>query len=182
MEFNYEKFKDLVHYICHMADRDELGATKLNKILWYSDMVTYINRGESLTGSVYIKRQFGPVPKDVLRALDDLSVEGKMFVRDVSYFGNTKREYISLAEPDINRFDAPEISLVANIMHDICHHHTAASISEAAHDIIWKLAGIGEEIPYYAIYGAQLGEITEEDIQWAKKSIADNEAVYGEAI
>jgi len=182
MEFNYEKFKDLVHYICHMADRDELGATKLNKILWFSDMVTYINRGKSLTGSVYVKRQYGPVPKDILQALDDLSTEEKMIVRDIPYFGNTKREYISLTEPDINRFEAFEISLVANIMHHICHHHSAESISDATHDIIWKLADMGEEIPYCAIYGAQLGEITEEDIQWGKDSIAKNEAAYGRAI
>jgi hypothetical protein len=182
MEFNYEKFKDLVHYICHIADRDELGATKLNKILWYSDIISYINRGESMTGSAYIKRQFGPVPKDILTALEELSAEGKMLIRDIPFFGNMKREYITLVEPDISRFDASEISLVANLTHDICHHYTAESISEATHDIIWKLADMEEEIPYFAVYGAQLGEITEEDIQWAKKSIADNEAVYGKAI
>lgn len=181
MAYNYEKFKALVHYICHMADHDELGAVKLNKILWFSDMVTYINRGKSMTGSVYIKRQFGSVPKDILQALDELSAGEKMIIRDVPFFGNTKREYISLAEPDIDRFDASEISLVANIMHHICHHHTAGSISDATHDIIWGLAGMGEEIPYCAIYGAQLGEITEEDIQWGKESIANNVAAYGEA-
>jgi len=180
MEFKYEKFKDLVHYICHIADRDELGATKLNKILWYSDMVSYINHGVPLTGAVYIKRQFGPVPKDILRALKDLSEEGRMAVRDIPYFKDTKREYISLAEPDISRFDKSEISLAANITHDICHHHTATSISAATHDIIWELADIGEEIPYFAVYGAQLGEITEEDIRWAKESIANNAALYNE--
>lgn len=182
MKFNYEKFKDLVHYICHTADRDELGAVKLNKILWYSDIESYINRGTPLTGAVYIKRQFGPVPKDVLRALEDLSAERKMVVRDIPFFRDKKREYISLAEPDIGRFKAPEISLVANIMHYICHHHTAESISDATHDIIWELAEIGEEIPYCAVYGAILGEITEEDIKWAKESIASNEAGYAEAM
>jgi uncharacterized phage-associated protein len=182
MKFNYNKFKDLVHYICHMADRDELGAVKLNKILWYADMISYVNRGTPLTGSAYIKRQFGPVPREVLRALEELSDEGKMAVRDVPFFKNTKREFISLMEPDISRFKAQEIDLVANITHLICHHHTAESISELTHDIIWELAEIGEEIPYYAVYGAPLGEITEEDVKWAKESIAKNEAAYREAV
>lgn len=181
MKFNYEKFKDLVHYICHTADRDELGAVKLNKILWFSDMITYIKKGKSLTGAVYVKRQHGPVPKEILRALDDLSEEQKMIVREVLYFGNTKREYISLVEPQIGRFNAPEIDLIANLTHHICHNHTAGSISEATHDKIWELAAMGEEIPYCAIYGAQLGDITQEDIEWGKKSIAKNEAAYGEA-
>lgn len=178
MSFNYEKFKDLVHYICHMADRDELGAIKLNKILWFSDMATYVKHGESLTGATYIKRQFGPVPRDILQALGELASEGKMIVREVPYFGNTKREFISLTEPYINRFDASEISLVANIMHHICHHHTAESISDKTHDIIWELAKMGEEIPYYAIYGAQIGEISDEDIQWGREAIAKNEQAY----
>ena len=33
----------------------------------------------------------------------------------------------------------------------ICSRYTAKSISEKTHDIIWKLADIGEEIPYYAV-------------------------------
>lgn len=179
MKFNYDKFKDLVHYICHKADRDELGAVKLNKILWYSDVDSYINRGTPLTGAVYIKRQLGPVPKEVLRALDDLTAEGKMVVRDIPFFRNIKREYISLVEPDIGRFKASEIDLVADILHDICHNHTAESISDASHDIIWELAEIGEEIPYYAVYGANLGEITEEDMKWAKESLANNGQMAG---
>jgi len=171
MEFDYEKFKDLVHYICQKADRDELGATKLNKILWYVDIISYINRGVPMTGSVYIKQQFGPVPKDILRAIDDLYAEGRMIVRDVEWFGNRKKEYITLMEPDISRFDKSEIDLVANITHHICHHYTAESISEATHDIIWELADIGEEIPYCAVYASELGEITEEDIKWAREGI-----------
>jgi len=182
MKFNYEKFKTLVHYICHTADRDELGATKLNKILWYSDIISYVNSGKPLTGSVYIKRQFGPVPRDILRALEDLSDEGKMVVRDVPFFRDKKREFVSLADPDVSRFKAPEIALVADILHLICHHHTAESISELTHDTIWELAEIGEEIPYCAIYGAPLGEINEDDIRWAKESIAKDEAAYAEAV
>jgi hypothetical protein len=182
MAFNYEKFKDLVHYICHIADRDKLGATKLNKILWYSDIISYVNRGESITGSVYKKQQFGPVPKDILPALDELSFEGKMLIRDISWYGNVRKEYLALAEPDISRFDTSEISLVDRITHDICHHFTAESISDSTHDIIWELAEVGEEIPYYAIYGAHLGEITEEDIRWGRDSIAKNEVAYGGAV
>jgi len=178
MEFNYEKFKALVHYICHMADLDKLGATKLNKILWYSDINFYINYGMPITGEVYKKEQWGPVPRDILRALDDLKKEGKLFVREKSFHGEIKKEYITLTEPDIGGFSTAEISLVAEVMHIICHHYTARSISKKSHDIIWELAEIGEEIPYHAIYGAPLGEIKQEYIEWAKAAIAANQAAY----
>lgn len=178
MEFNYEKFKSLVHYICHMADLDKLGATKLNKILWYSDIQSYINRGVTITGEAYRKEQWGPVPNDILRALDDLSREGKLIIREKPFHGEMKREYITLADPDIQAFTADEISLVAQITHIICHHHTAKSISKKSHDRIWELAEIGEEIPYHAIYGAPLGEIKQEYIEWAKSAIAANEPAY----
>lgn len=178
MEFNYEKFKALVHYICHMADLDKLGATKLNKILWYSDIQSYINYGTSITGEVYKKEQWGPVPRDILRAVEDLSREGKLIIREKPFHGEIKKEYITLADPDITGFTATEISLVAQVMHTICHHHTAKSISKKSHDKIWVLSEIGEEIPYHAIYGAPLGEITQEYIEWAKSAIAANEAAY----
>ncbi|MGO9021826.1 MAG: Panacea domain-containing protein [Syntrophobacteraceae bacterium] len=181
MQFNYEKFKDLVHYICHIADRDKLGAVKLNKILWFSDVVSYVARDEPLTGATYIKRDLGPVPRDILRAIEELVRENKLVVRDVSYYGNTKTEYITLQEPDLSNFSASEISLVDKVAHDICHHHTAKSISEKTHNIIWKLAGIGEEIPYYAVYAAELGEITEEAIEWARNSIEEDEGIYSKA-
>lgn len=183
MEFNYEKFKNLVHYICHIANRDELGATKLNKILWYSDITSFINHGAPITGSVYIKREFGPVPRDILQVIDELSLESKILIRNVTLFsGKIRREFITLTEPDIRGFNASEISLVDGITHDICHHYTAESISDESHDKVWELAEIGEEIPYHAVYGAPLGEVTEEHIQWAKASIAANEAIYNRVI
>lgn len=44
MAYNAEKFKALVHYICwKVEDPRQLGATKLNKILWFSDVLTYLN-------------------------------------------------------------------------------------------------------------------------------------------
>lgn len=179
MEFNYEKFKDLVHYICYIADPDKLGAVKLNKILWFSDVISYVARNEPITGAVYVKRELGPVARDIPRAIEELIQEKRLIVRDIPWYGNVKTEYITLKEPDLSGFSASEIGLIDKITHDICQRYTAKSISEKTHDIVWQLAEIGEVIPYYAIYGARLGEITEEDVNWAKQSIAENGTAYG---
>ena len=73
---DWAKFKSAVHYICDKASSDPsvLGAIKLNKVLWYSDVINYLITGKPITGETYIKRQHGPVPKDIIRAIDELSI------------------------------------------------------------------------------------------------------------
>jgi len=177
MAFDFEKFKALVHYICYKTDKDNLGATKLNKMLWYADTWAYILHGTPITGETYIKRQFGPVPQHVLPAQQDLVDAGRIFVRDAAFHGYEKREYVALRKPYLSLFSADEIHMIDELIGTICHGHTARSISEKTHDRIWELAAIGEEIPYYTVFAASMGEIDEEDIAWARQSIAEDAAV-----
>lgn len=170
IEFNREKFKDLVLYVCSKCDHKELGSTKLNKILWYSDMFSYLYFQKPITGEVYVKRQFGPVSKHILPIIDEMEFEKQIVTRDGEIFGYGKKEYIALKKPDLALFTADEISMVDGLIEFICKEHTAKAISEASHDRIWELAEIGEEIPYNAFLASKIGEIDEEDIEWAMKS------------
>ena len=64
------KLKALIHYICYQChDPSVLGATNLNKILWYSDVIAFARAGASITGETYVKQQFGPVPRHILGIL-----------------------------------------------------------------------------------------------------------------
>ena len=167
------KLKTLVQYICFQChDPSVLGATKLNKILWYSDVIAFARGGASITGESYTKQQFGPVPRHILGVIEDLEAEEALAVREVEYFGKLKKEYIALKKPDISMFTADEISLVDSVIDVVCHEHTATSISMASHDAIWKLAEIGEEIPVYAALASELGEVTEDDVKWAKQVLS----------
>jgi len=172
IKFKRDKFKKLVHYIAHKADPTKLGKTKMNKILWYSDIFAYLDNGKPITGETYIKRQFGPVSKNILDILDELVDENKIAIRDIdNFFGYEKKDFVSLNRPELKEFTAEEISLVDALIEIICEEHTAFSISEASHDRIWELAEIGEEIPYCAIFASRLAEIDEDDIAWAKEKL-----------
>lgn len=175
LKFNEIKFKELVLYISYKAEPKELGATKLNKILLYSDMVSYLDFGKPIVGETYIKRQYGPVPKHILNITEQLVASGDMFIRDINYSEYTKREYLPLREPNLSVFSPEEISIVDNFINIICYEHTATSISKHSHDRIWELAEIGEEIPYNTIFASQLGEIDEFDIQWAQRALLNIE-------
>jgi uncharacterized phage-associated protein len=93
----WEKFKALVHYVCDKAeDPSVLGSVKLNKVLWYSDSICYMVSGESITGETYVKRQHGPVPRHVVKAVNELVSEGKIARGRVDHFGFMKTEFIAI--------------------------------------------------------------------------------------
>ena len=163
-----EKFKALVHYVCDRCDDPSaLGAIKLNKILWFSDVLSYLNFGKMITQETYKKRQFGPVPSHILQTLEELSKEGKIHVRDVLQYGLKKREYHCLVKADSSVFEEYELDLIDNVINDVCYKHTAMTISDLSHDKPWEAARIGEEIPPFAIFMRHYGEIDEHDMEWA---------------
>jgi hypothetical protein len=174
MAYNSEKFKALVHYICWKVDDPrQLGATKLNKVLWFSDLLTYLNLNSPVTGARYVKRQFGPVPVALLPVVEELKVSGKLAVRDVEYFGKPKREFFALQPPNIGLFSSEEISLVDGVIQSVCERHTAASISELTHNDAWEMAEIGEDLPFFTVFSARAGEIDETDVAWADGQISN---------
>jgi hypothetical protein len=163
------KFDALVHYICaRCEDPSLLGATKLNKIMWYSDASAFLYLGKSITGATYIKRQFGPVPRDIRSSRQRLISSGAIIEREAPYHNYAQIQFIAMRRPDLSAFSADEISLVDQIIEAICRERTASSISARSHDLIWQSAEIGEEIPLYAVLAAFPGEITEDHIAWGK--------------
>ena len=173
-----EKLKRLVHYICwKVEDTSKLGATKLNKILWYSDTIAYRLYGEPITEATYVKQKNGPVPKHILKALSQLESEKKIAIREREYFGYQKREFIALQAPDVAAFSEREMKIVSDVVEGVCDHHTGASISELSHDQIWEAAAMGEELPMYATLGAVEGQYTTETLAWADSVLKTLEAI-----
>lgn len=174
MNFNKNKFKQLVHYIASKCkDPDKLGSTKLNKILWYSDIESYRFTGKPITGEIYKKQGFGPVPHHILGVLDELQREEKIVVNDVKFHKYDKKEFISLREPDISCFSREELQIIDGHICDICQNHTAQSISNKSHDRIYEIAYQGEEIPYEAALASKIGRVKSSDIEWAKNKLSE---------
>ncbi len=163
------RFKALVHYIVERCDDPKtLGATKLNKVLWYADSFAYRMSGATISGeTAYVKRQFGPVPKKILETIRALQSEGKIIVRATDYFGKPKREFIAMKPADKDLFTDEERDVIDGVLGIICNHFTAASISDLSHDLIWEAAEMGEDIPIYAVLAAQVGAVTKADMKWA---------------
>ncbi len=165
-----EKLKHTLHYVIDSVnDSSNLGATKLNKILWFSDLYNYMKSGEPITGVKYVKRQHGPVPEfSVLcKCLEELEYEELIKVSESEFYGRVKRDFVSRKSPEKEKLENINTELLDSVIEDICTNHTANSISELSHDEIWEMADNGEEIPLYTVFSHTPGYITDEDIRWA---------------
>jgi uncharacterized phage-associated protein len=169
----WNKFKALVHYICEKANNPAvLGSVKLNKVLWYSDSIHYMVAGQSITGETYVKRQHGPVPRHIVSAIDELVRERKVARGRVDHFGFTKSEFIAIEDAEVSLFTAGQIKLVDEAFEHVCMNHTARSVSEETHGIIWKIAEMGEDIPLATVFASNVGEVDETDVAWAKETLS----------
>ena len=172
-----KKFKALVHHVIHMCkDRmDQLGAVRLNKILWFADAFAYQMRGSPITEETYVKRKFGPVPRHILRTLEALQDERKILIVEPEYPLDT-RKFISLGNPNEDDFDEVEKRLISHIADAVLGSSTT-EVSELTHDLVWETAREGEEIPLNATLVANKGVITNEFIQWANGVAREYEGV-----
>jgi hypothetical protein len=164
------KLKQLIHYVAYRsADNPAaLGAVKLNKVLWYSDQIAYLSTGTPITGEKYIKKQRGPVSSNLMPLVTELEQEDKLAVRNLD---NQGTQFLALTTPDVSMFKSEEIRIIEDAIQIVCHQHTARSISEQSHDIVWKLAELDEEIPYHAILAGRLHEIESDDVEWAREQL-----------
>lgn len=147
MDFDRTKFKALVHYIIWKAGKsDWFGATKLNKVLWFSDARAHMLLKSSITGERYIREKFGPVPRHIMPILEELSREGSISIKR----GGDHTRFMATARPAIEMFSKKELEIVDWWASNIAKNHTAGSISEETHDYAWEIARMGEELPLYA--------------------------------
>jgi hypothetical protein len=160
MQFDKAKFKLLVRYIAWKAGgRDWFGATKLNKVLWFSDARSFILSGQSITGATYIRQKYGPVPRQIMPIRTELEREGYIRIFEE---GNLVR-LTADAKPDMSAFTKDELQTIDYWIEHIDKEHTAGTISDASHDYAWDIAKMGEELPFYAILANRIRDPSDQE-------------------
>jgi hypothetical protein len=169
MAFNRDKFKRLVHYVIWRAgNRDWFGAVKLNKVLWFSDTEYFAHTGTPITGAVYTRQQFGPVPKAIMPIRSELEREGAIQIARV---GKLDR-LTALTKPDMQPFTASEMAIVDWWIEHIATYETAQTISAKSHDYAWQIASLGEPLPMTASLAVRLRAPNSDEMDWAKETAA----------
>lgn len=146
---NNAKLRELILYICRCSEGDaKFGATKLNKLLFYSDFLAYRQLGQAVTSHPYKRMRNGPVPRAIGSFLKGMQKAGEIARSEHNYFGKRQIRAFALRDADLSQFSAQEIALVDAILRE-CWGTNATQISNLSHKFLgWKFAADGETIPY----------------------------------
>ena len=155
IQFNEDKFKELILYIAKECENDlYFGATKLNKILFFSDILAYSGIGQPITGAEYMSIEHGPVPKRMRPIREEMLLDGDI---KLERRGSQERT-IALRSPTYE-FSERERKIVDNVI-DWLRSKDAESVSELSHQLLSVQAGWAETvatgknsiIPYDAVF------------------------------
>jgi hypothetical protein len=171
MQFDRAKLKTVILYTCAKCGASQLGAVKLHKVLYFSDMLHYAHVGTAITGATYRKRALGPTCDQLLLTLRDLDSEGAISVRDVDYFGFRKKEYVPLKSAEVERLSESERSLLDEVIEFVCYNNTAKTISDYSHNRAWEMAEFGDVLPYHSVFHLFPTQVSQEAMDWASGEI-----------
>lgn len=109
---NIDKVKIILSYL---ADRvDNLYVTKLMKLLYYIDFISYAERGSSITNDTYYKLPYGPIPSFIKNEIDVLhnstmesSTRSQLF--NIIELKDPKTKYGKIVANKGKRLDADEL-------------------------------------------------------------------------
>lgn len=165
-----KRLGELLLYIAKKCQGDAyFGNTKLNKILFFSDFFAYKRKGTSVTGSEYIKQDFGPTPLRLVQVRNRLEKNKSAVIQKVEMMGKTQHRLLALRDPDLSEFTADDIALVDQII-EFLRDKTAKEASDLSHNRIWRVAQLGETIPYEAVFVSD-DNPTEGDVKRAQELI-----------
>jgi hypothetical protein len=159
-----EKLGELIVYISERSKNDpRFGATKLNKLLYFSDFLAFGNFGMPISGAIYRHLKQGPAPRHLEEIRDRLVSTGAIEISE-RHFKNGRRQVRATACRSFNRskFSDEEIALVDDLI-KLHWERTADEISDASHNYVgWKMTKEGETIPYESIFLSDAPLTTEE--------------------
>lgn len=171
------KLEELMLYVAHKCHDDEhFGATKLNKILFFSDFFAFAVLGESITGATYVHLERGPAPKELLPARQRLLERGDARIEERKYWGLTQHRLVPLRNANLADFTPDQIRLVADTIHFL-EGQNATQVSDITHKLRpWLDTVEGEEIPYATAFVLTDTPVTRDDKEWAIGKIQELQA------
>ena len=144
--FDSERFENLVSYICWQIPY--VTKTKLNRLLWYCDFVSFRQIQRSITGLQYVHVPYGPVPKHYeyhLASLMGKWIESEEFITREGILGEKFR---SLCKTDLSIFSSKERKLMTDILKTLKHMSASEIVALSHEEEGYKNTQPGEVISY----------------------------------
>lgn len=136
-QFDEKKFGELIVYLAMKCQDDAyFGATKLNKLLFYSDFVSYKRTGCAITGAEYRALQHGPAPRQLLPVRGKLEQEGAI----AQQTWGPQNRIVALRKPNLDAFSESERAIVDEMIEHFSEYDTGAIVQESHTFLGWRAA------------------------------------------
>lgn len=164
------KLAELILYVADKVKEDpSVGATKINKILYFAEFASVRATGAPITGVPYQKLPRGPAPRRLRPIRDHLIADRAAELRVEEYFGRDLHRLVPLRKPDLSLFTDNELRTVDQVI-EALRGKSADMVSERSHeDMAWQLVADGEDIPYAAAYLVSRPTVTPASRRHAQK-------------
>lgn len=145
-----EKYINALLYFISYCDNEKLGITKLNKLFYYLDFISYRDRKESVTGETYAHFSMGPFAIQLKDRIIKVAENKKLIMQnenESSKFGKRNR-YQALATPDLSVFDDYEKSLLDYLCANFKDWSTDQMIAQTHSEAPWVFSEANKLLDY----------------------------------
>jgi uncharacterized phage-associated protein len=150
MALKKDKYTNALLYFISQCGNKKLGITKLNKLFYYLDFISYRDRGVSVTGEIYKRLPMGPfAPHLQDEIIADAESRGLITQdEDESEKFGKRNRYASLEKADVSVFDDYEKKLLEYLCKTFKDWTTDQMIAQTHSEAPWVFSEPSKPIDY----------------------------------
>ncbi len=172
-----ERLRELILYISRKSRRDpNFGRTKLNKILYFADFVSFRDRGKPITGVKYMRWDHGPMPRHLIPITERMIRDGDLDEETRDSHIHTQKRFLAKRKARTDLFDDDDLKLVDDIIKEL-QDDNATDVSIKTHGRVWSITNNGDAIPYEAALVSDAG-LSEGAFEWGSKLILKYDQIW----
>ena len=150
MAIKKEKYINALLYFISNCGNEKLGLTKLNKLFYYLDFISYRDKKESVTGETYVHLQMGPFAAQLQNKIIKEAEKQKLITQDKdesTKFGKRNR-YQALTVPEVSVFSGYEKKLLNYICVTFKDWNTDQMIAQTHSEAPWVFSEANKSLDY----------------------------------
>lgn len=149
-QINREKYINALLYFISECGNEKLGITKLNKLFYYLDFISYRDKKESITGETYVHLPMGPFASSLENKIIPLAEKKGViqhYKEKSDKFGKRNR-YKAKVPYDLSIFDEYEKKLLNHICNEFRDWNTDQMIAQTHSEAPWVFSKPNSMLDY----------------------------------
>lgn len=150
MALKRDKYINALLFFISNCGNEKLGLTKLNKLFYYLDFISYRDRQISVTGETYIRLPMGPLASQLKEKIIPVAEKENLIKQsqiDSDKFGK-RNTYEAKKEVDLGVFDEYETALLKYLCTTFKDWSTDQMIAQTHSEAPWVFSEANSPIDY----------------------------------